>query len=505
VIGEHAGAGIWAISLGAPAHNPSGPHRHDATDYVDTPTRLFWIDFDGAQTKGLGTADKFEDAAQQAVSWLGKTFKNVTWLALRTTRTGSNENGIFIRLLFLLKAPATLAQMSAFTIGLSELPELKQGIVNPRQPATDINLHTRGHFVFITPPLRAPGVIEPADDITLLIAYGDALDLDAAAKNMGVDLTNVSAERTRGRTPRGTIHDQQRISPIAPGLRNQELLTALVRSIPNKGKFDNRGRAEATKGEGSYIGMGHATFGACSSEAPEFGRGLWLEWTASWNGPVDPEEDARVWDTLDPNGLNGFWDLMDYAREFGGAAGLKARRDILIDIFPEMNTEQVDDLARNHVGEIPEWVTEMNKEYAFSKDRPDGVIVRGDDTFIIRMITRQALRNIFANDLIRIPGGKNKDGTPKVKLINRGDAWFLHRARAQYRTVGVYPIGQEPPGALNLWTGLAVAPRPGKWPKLKEFLLGTTCNGEQAAFDYLLKLMQWKIQNPTENPEVGTV
>ena len=139
-------------------------------------------------------------------------------------------------------------------------------------------------------------------------------------------------------------------------------------------------------------------------------------------------------------------------------------------------------------------------------NRPDGVVVRGDDETIIKMLTRQQLRNIYANDTVRAPAaGKNPDGSQKTKLVNKGDAWFSHRARAQYKTVGVYPVGQEPPGALNLWKGLAITPRPGEWPLLKEFLLDIICNGEQAAFDYQRKLMQWKIQNPTRNPEVADI
>jgi hypothetical protein len=50
-----------------------------------------------------------------------------------------------------------------------------------------------------------------------------------------------------------------------------------------------------------------------------------------------------------------------------------------------------------------------------------------------------------------------------------------------------------------------VAPRPGAWPLLKAFLFEIVCGGDPAAFDYLLKLVQWKTQNPTENPKVGIV
>ena len=504
-ISKRARTGEWAISLGTPARNPSGPHSHEAADYIDTPTRLFPIDFDGVFAKGLGRADKFEDAAKHVVSLMGEAFEGVAYLALRTTRTGSDDDRIFIRLLFLLAAPATLVQMGAVAMGLSELPDFRRGVIAPHETTIDVRLYKQGRFVFIAPPICAPGVIDPAAGVDFVRFEGEALDLNEAAKALGVDLANVSARRARARTTRGAIHNKERVSPIAPGAKNRELLTALVHSIPNKGQFDSRDRAGAAAGQGSYIGMAHAIFGACSSEEPEFGEGLWLEWAASWHLGGNPEEDQRVWDTLDPNGENGFWDLMDYSHDFGGSTGLRARWDILEEINPEMSDEQLGDLARGRVGEIPGWVIEMNAKYAFSMDRPGGVIVRDDGDSIIKMITLPELHNTYANDLIRVPAGKNRDGSPKTQLVNKGKAWFSHRARAQYRAVGAYPAGREPPGALNIWKGLATAPSPGKWPMLREFLLKVICGGEQAAFDYLLKLIQWKIQNPTENPEVGIV
>jgi Family of unknown function (DUF5906) len=499
VIGERADAGRSAISLGTPARNPSGPHSHEAFNYRDTPTRLFFIDADGVFAKGLGRADRFEEAAKFVICLMGEAFKGVAYVALRTTRTGSDKDRIFIRFLFLLDAPATLVQMGAVAAGLGELPGFTRGIAAPKKTTIDA-IHREGHFVFIASPQCAPGVTDPTAGVGPVNVEGDTLDLNAAATGLGIDLANPPRQRRTTRAPGAVANNNDRISPITPGVRNQKLLTALLHSIPNDEKFNNRSRAGATTDEGTYIGMAHAWFGACSNEPAQFSRREWMEWASKWPAS-DPKEDERVWDTLNSDGDNGFWDLMDYARAFGGPAGLKARSAILIETFPEISAEQLDDLARGYAGAIPDWVIEMNAKYAFSEDRPSGVIVRGDDNVILKMITRQELRNTFANDLVQV--GKDKNGKPR--LVNKGDAWFSHRARAQYRAVGSYPVGQEPPGTQNLWKGLATARKPGEWPRLKAFLLGTTCNGEQAAFDYLLKLMQWKIQNPTENPEVAII
>jgi len=502
-IRERARTGEWAISLGTPARNPSGPHSHKASDYLDTPTRLFFLDADGVFAKGLGRADKIEDAGRHVVSRMGEAFRNITWLALRTTRTGSDDDRIFLRLLFLLAAPATLVQLGAVAMGLSELAVFTQGVATPSGTTTDLRLYREGHFVFINPPLCNPGVIDPAAGVSFVKVEGKALDLHAAAKALEIDLANVSArKRTQTRTPGGAIHDKRRVSPVAPGLRNQELLTALVQAIPNDGKFDNRDRTGAVTGEGSYIGMAHAIFGACSSEYREFGKGLWMEWAGKWHQGGDSVKDERAWDTLDPNGKNGFWDLMDYARAFGGSAGLKARWDILEAINLEMSAEQVDNLAQTHVGEIPDWVIEMNKEYAYVRDRPGGILVRdGGARRVVKMLKVPEFKLLFANAPVVV--GQNKDGSPRK--CNRADAWLKHPARAEYRTADNYPAGTEPRGALNLWTGLAVPPRPGKWPLIKAFLFEIVCDNDPKAFDCLLKTIQWKIQNPILNPETGII
>ena len=113
VIRERAKTGRWSISLGAPVRKPSGPHKHEAVDYHDAPTRLFFVDVDGFFGKGLGRAHKFGDAARRVLSGMGAAFQGVTCLTLRTTRTGSDPNRIFMRFLFLLQEPATLVQMGA--------------------------------------------------------------------------------------------------------------------------------------------------------------------------------------------------------------------------------------------------------------------------------------------------------------------------------------------------------------------------------------------------------
>jgi hypothetical protein len=157
-----------------------------------------------------------------------------------------------------------------------------------------------------------------------------------------------------------------------------------------------------------------------------------------------------------------------------------------------------EELAEIEAEADPEWLESMNARFAFIHDRP-GVILdtRGTETAIVGVLKLSEFHNMHANKFLIVPGGQNRKAPSISKL------WFAHPRRREYRTAGDYPTGKKPRGALNLWTGLAVAPKPGKWPTINEFLWQIICAGESSHYAYLRDLLFWKIQNPTENPEVA--
>ncbi len=53
------------------------------------------------------------------------------------------------------------------------------------------------------------------------------------------------------------------------------------------------------------------------------------------------------------------------------------------------------------------------------------------------------------------------------------------------------PNDESMPDELNLWSGFAVAPKPGDWSLMKAHLLNNVCQGDKDRFDYL---MQWLSQ-----------
>jgi hypothetical protein len=145
-----------------------------------------------------------------------------------------------------------------------------------------------------------------------------------------------------------------------------------------------------------------------------------------------------------------------------------------------------------------DWVTRMNRRYAIIHDRPDAVFDTGGTVRgLLKPLKVAAFHLLHANKTITI----EVDG--KIKRVARSKLWLISRQRREYTTVDDYPIGTEPHGALNLWKGLAVAPRPGKWPTIEEFFRDVICAGALPDYAYLLDLLNWKIQNPTVNPEVA--
>ena len=145
-----------------------------------------------------------------------------------------------------------------------------------------------------------------------------------------------------------------------------------------------------------------------------------------------------------------------------------------------------------------DWVMLMNRRYAIIRDRPDAVFdTRGTERGLLKPLKVAAFHLLHANKTIQI----TVDG--KIKHVARSKLWLNDPQRREYTTVDDYPIGTEPRGALNLWKGLAITPRPGKWPAIEEFLRDVICGGALPDYAYLIDLLNWKIQNPTLNPEVA--
>jgi Family of unknown function (DUF5906) len=140
----------------------------------------------------------------------------------------------------------------------------------------------------------------------------------------------------------------------------------------------------------------------------------------------------------------------------------------------------------------------MNARFAYVEDRLGGVLdLNGTLMRPFRMLPFEDFYHWFEN--------RPEPGKARSRPLTLAQRWFRDPGRRTHTTAGLYPIGQEPPGALNLWTGLATKAKAGTWPKLKVYLLNVLCADDQGNYEYLRDLLFWKVKNPTERTEVAVL
>jgi Bifunctional DNA primase/polymerase, N-terminal/Primase C terminal 2 (PriCT-2)/Family of unknown function (DUF5906) len=246
--------------------------------------------------------------------------------------------------------------------------------------------------------------------------------------------------------------------------------------------------------------VGMALYDATNGSTAGFA--MFDEWSQKREDKYDFEKTEEKWaayDTSPPTsiGVGKLFYLAlceQFEAEAEAVARLKEQGDWphtpVEDAFDEITPEMLDEIE---VTSDPEWLQGLNAYYAFIHDRPGAVFdLRGSDKAMVTPLSVAEFNNRFANKFAAV-GGK--------KSISK--RWFIHPRRREYMTAGDYAIGKEPKGALNLWAGLPIAPKPGPWPTIGEFLREVICAGDEAHFDYLRDLLFWKLQNPTKNPEVA--
>ena len=117
----------------------------------------------------------------------------------------------------------------------------------------------------------------------------------------------------------------------------------------------------------------------------------------------------------------------------------------------------------------------------------------------------QAFRMHFANQKIEVDN----------KLVLLGKAWLESPDRPS--AIGLTFDASASPadninariknGRLNLWTGFGVAPvrKEGGWKRLESMIRDDLCAGNESHFEYLLKWIAYKIQNPGLPSETSVV
>jgi hypothetical protein len=329
--------------------------------------------------------------------------------------------------------------------------------------------------------------------------------LRTAASALGLLHTGVSGTATRHASPPAQVGGQAGNRPrLAPDGEVQ--VRRWMKCIRNEGIFFND--------RDSWVALIHALYGA-SGGAP-WGREIACEFSDRWECGGDPAAAGALWDGIDPKAVKSGWGNLQ-ALSFqgdpdGAAAALAAEARAAFANHP-LDPQAVRAAA------TPRFIRVFNEEYVLIEGlhgvhriaiKPPGHHADGDWGAGDRLIAAQqpqAFKQFYDAEKVQV--GVRRNGDPLLK--GKGSAWIDDpRARrlkpqAGHPAIGLWPVGQAPPGSLNLWSGLSVVPRPGAWGEIRTFLRDVICSGNAALFDWLVNWIAWGFQNPTVKGEVNVV
>lgn len=95
----------------------------------------------------------------------------------------------------------------------------------------------------------------------------------------------------------------------------------------------------------------------------------------------------------------------------------------------------------------------------------------------------------YANQRVMMPNGNG------MKAVSLGKAWLESPARRQYKGI-VFAPGKEVPDHYNLYRGLALEPKPGKWDRYQDHLFEVIAGGSREVFNYIVAWMAHLVQSP---------
>jgi hypothetical protein len=169
----------------------------------------------------------------------------------------------------------------------------------------------------------------------------------------------------------------------------------------------------------------------------------------------------------------------------GGHSPAALANDANFNILEEMNAEFAV-LTAGNVGILQEYYDYAQKRWTFT------------------LLSDRDFNLLMANKPDYDTGSKGQRGNPNT--ISRGHYWRTHPHRREYKGIVFDPSGSMPDAYYNLWRGFAVEPDSnGSCEKYLAHLQDIVCDGDEKAFDYLIKWMAHAVQRTAELPGVAVV
>jgi len=185
-------------------------------------------------------------------------------------------------------------------------------------------------------------------------------------------------------------------------------------------------------------------------------------------------------------------------------------KDNVIDLDKKIKDKQVKeslDEELDFLGDIDEslftdnkLLHDLNKEAAFIRDM-------GGKPRVMREFPNPLTNKpkiVFQNPDSLITDFSNKFVPVGKRTLALGKCWLAWEGRRQYETVFFDPTKpKEYNKCFNLWDGLDIKPKKGKWDLLRQHMLEILSNNDIDKFDYLIHWLAWCVQNPGERAEVA--
>jgi hypothetical protein len=154
---------------------------------------------------------------------------------------------------------------------------------------------------------------------------------------------------------------------------------------------------------------------------------------------------------------------------------------------------------------VPQWVSEMNERYS---------VTNHAGRMMVHELVHDLALEYLQNEWVHFDDLKRRHLHEKVKVVqpsgavrpvDKGAAWLDHAARRQYKAEAFLPGSEAPPDVLNLWSGFAIEPKPGRWPLFRAHIRDIICDGDETADAYVMNWLARCVQRPAEAGQVAIV
>lgn len=162
------------------------------------------------------------------------------------------------------------------------------------------------------------------------------------------------------------------------------------------------------------------------------------------------------------------------------------------------------DGSQRSLDDVPPEIAKLNERHALVMLGGKAVILNEelglDSRLVISFSTAADFRTRYNNKTFMVPS------QGKLKKVRLGDYWIDSAHRRQYDSLAFAPGQQTPSNVYNLYKGLAIVPRKGKWSKMRRHLFRVIADGDSKVFRYLLAYFARMVQDPGgERPGVALV